>query len=221
MSAPPQFVPQPPGAFEECPETLPRDAAGQVDWARVFGVARPLRVEIGVGTSTFLIDVAERTPELNYVGLEYSAKRVAKFLSKLEKRGITNVRLLRADANLWISRLFSPDSVDRIYINHPDPWPKRRHEKKRFVNRKNGAILARLLRTGGGLSLRTDFAAYASQMLESLDNTAGLLNLSGPGSFALAPLDDVKTLYESKFLQAGRQIYYLEYTRVVGDGRVA
>jgi len=206
------------GAFQLKLEELPRDESGLVSWVQVFGVARPLRVEIGVGVSAFLIELALRDPEFNYVGFEYSAKRVAKFLKKVETRSVNSIRVAHADATRWLERLFIPGSVDSFYVNHPDPWPKRRHGKKRLINRQNANLLARLLRPGGRLSLRTDFAAYAHHMLEILDETPNLRNVSGLGSFAQRPLDAIVTHYEGKFLKVGQPIYYLEYVRQVSPG---
>ncbi len=194
-------------------DQLPHEESGAVRWDEVFGAPRPLRIEIGVGSSTFLIEVAIRHPEFHYVGFEYSEKRVRKFLKKVEAAGVAGIRMLRVDASLALARIFSSGSIDHFYINHPDPWPKRRHEKKRFVSPKNAGTMLELLRPGGGISLRTDFAAYAQQMLEVLDATPGLINLAGKRSFALCPGEGISTLYESKFLKAGRQIYYLEYAR--------
>ncbi len=218
VDSPPTQVPELPPSFEILPEHLPRDDKGSVLWTEVFEVSRPLQVEIGVGTSTFLIDIAERNPGINFVGIEYSAKRVAKFLKKVNHRGVSNIRMLRVEAVQWIPKLFSCQSIAHFHINHPDPWPKRRHQKKRFVNRENSLLLAAFLSSGGGISLRTDFAEYAQQMLEVLDQTPGLTNLSGPGVFASIPREPTRTLYETKFLKAGVQIFYLEYEKTARHG---
>ena len=220
MDSPPTQVPELSGSFEILPDHLPRDDKGSVLWREVFEASQPLQVEIGVGTSTFLIDVAERHPGINFVGIEYSAKRVAKFLKKVKHRGVTNIRMLRVEAVRWIPRLFSRESIAHFHINHPDPWPKRRHQKKRFVNRENSALLTAFLSSEGGISLRTDFTEYAQQMLEVLDQTPGLTNLSGPGVFASTPREPTRTLYETKFLRAGAKIFYLEYEKTARHGLV-
>jgi tRNA (guanine-N7-)-methyltransferase len=194
-------------------DALPCDAAGAVLWGEVFGADRPLRVEIGVGNSTFLIQVSKACPGFNYVGFEYSAKRVLKFLRKVEKAEVLNIRILRLNAADVLGRIFRPASVDHIFINHPDPWPKRRHAKKRFISPGNAACMVRLLRPGGGLSLRTDAAEYAREMLAVLDATEGLANASGAGSFAPSPIYPFETPYESKFRAEGRRIHYLEYRK--------
>ena len=183
-------------------------------WAEVFGEDRPLRVEIGVGNSPFLIEVSRRAPDFNYLGFEYSQKRVIKFLKMVQAAKLNNIRMLRLNASTVLDRVFTPGTVDHFYINHPDPWPKRRHAKKRFVEPSNARQMQLLLRSGGALSLRTDFPTYAQQMLDVLDETEGLKNMAGRGNFALSPIETFRTPYENKFRKAGRQIYYLEYVKV-------
>lgn len=195
---------------------LPLDGSNKVRWDELFQADRPLRIEIGVGNSPFLIEVARGAPGFNYLGFEYSKKRVLKFLKKVEAAELTNIRMLRVDAALVLNHLFHDDSVDHFYINHPDPWPKRRHARKRFVNAENAGWIQRLLAPGGGLSLRTDVPPYALQMLEVLDGTEGLENLAGKGCFSPAPMENHPTPYESKFLGEGRKIFYLEYVKVRG-----
>jgi tRNA (guanine-N7-)-methyltransferase len=212
----PRKLPDVTSGYEIHLDSLPAGPAGAVDWDRVFGAARPLRIEIGVGNSPFLIEVSRLCPDFNYLGFEYSAKRVLKFLKKVEKAEVTNIRILRMNAAVVLDRIFRPASVDHIFLNHPDPWPKRRHAKKRFVSPANASSMLRLLRPGGGISLRTDALDYALEMLQVLDGTEGLVNASGAGSFAAAPAYPFETPYEVKFRAAGREIRYLEYRTPAG-----
>lgn len=199
------------------PETLPRRDDGVVDWGIVFGADRPLRVEIGVGNSPFLIEVARLEPGFNYLGFEYSNKRVLKFLKKVHKAELENIRMLRLNA-LELLRRFQPDSIDHVFVNFPDPWPKKRHARRRFVQPDSTRVLVARMRPGAGYSLRTDAAFYAEQMLRVLDAEAELENLAGDGSFADAPKYPFETPYEIKFKAEGRHIHYLEYRRRRGDG---
>ncbi len=194
-------------------DELPCDSQGIVEWDRVFSRDGPLRIEIGVGNSPFLIEVARRSPAYCYVGFEYCARRTLKFLKKVKAAELDCIRMLPVDATTVIQRIFRSESVDHIYINHPDPWPKRRHAKKRLVREENARTFSRLLQPGGGLSLRTDSSAYAHQMLEVLDATPNLDNRYGRGAFATAPLEPYPTPFETKFRELGSKIYYLEYRR--------
>jgi tRNA (guanine-N7-)-methyltransferase len=170
-------------------------------------------VEIGVGNSEFLLQVAGEEPCFNYLGFEYSGKRVEKFLKRVRTRGLSNIRILRADAVETLERLVAPGSVDRFYVNFPDPWPKRRHAKHRLIQPPTARLLSSLLRPEGTISLRTDASPYAAQMLAVLEGVPALLNLAGPGRFAPAPRDAFPTCYELKYRGEGRAIYYLEYRR--------
>lgn len=204
--------------FELCIEKLPAESSGLVRWDEVYGTRRPLRIEVGVGNSFFLIEIALRSPEFSYLGFEYSRKRVLKFLKKVQAAGLSNIRILALNALSFLDRAFAPDSVDHLYINHPDPWPKRRHAKKRLIQPQNVQKMLRLLRPGGGMSLRTDVRAYAIQMLEVLEGTEGLRNSAGRGAFSPEPLEPYRTAFEEKFVAQGRPIYYLEYRKQAAEG---
>jgi len=199
----------------QIPWKSPRDISldGPIDWSAVFERDAPLRVEIGFGKSEFLMDVATREPSFNYVGFEYSTKRVGAFLRKLERRGIENVRAINENALQVLPHIFTPGSLDRLYVLFPDPWPKKRHAKHRLIQEKNVELFADLLREGGGLSLRTDAPHYARQMLDTVDASPRFHGLQSKGQFALRPRDAIQTLYQAKFVRAGRSIYYLEYDK--------
>lgn len=205
-------------SFELSLEKLPAEDSGLVRWDEVYGAHKPLRIEVGVGNSFFLVELALRAPDFSYLGFEYSRKRVLKFLRKVEAAGLTNVRVLPVNALSLLDRAFASDSVDHFYINHPDPWPKRRHAKKRLIQPHNVQKMLRLLRPGGGISLRTDVRTYAIQMLEVLDGTAGLRNSAGRSAFSPVPLEPYRTAFEEKFVAQGRPIYYLEYRKEAPPG---
>lgn len=195
------------------PERRHRARCALLDWREVFGRDGALGVEIGFGRSEFLVEMACRHPEANYVGFEYSRKRVVKFLEKVHRRGVENIRVVCCDAVEVIDQIFRPASVDRFFVLFPDPWPKRRHAKKRFVQSGNIDTMARLLVPGGGLTLRTDDRQYAMQMLDVVDAHPGLRNIAGPGRFCDIPRDPFGTLYQLKYQQRGRPIYFLEYLK--------
>jgi tRNA (guanine-N7-)-methyltransferase len=198
------------------PHRAPEIHVRPVDWTAAFGAARPLRVELGIGKSEFLIRMALAHPDYNYVGFEYESRRVESFIRKVRALGATNVRAVCCDLTGILDRLFAPASIDRFFVLFPDPWPKRRHAKHRFVQSSAVSRLVPLLASGGGVTLRTDAGAYASQMLEVLEARSELENLAGQGRFAAAPRDPFPTLYERKFAAQGRRIYYLEFRKRCG-----
>ena len=194
------------------PEPLLETGSEAPDWKAVFGREMPLDVDIGFGKGEFLQELSVRHPEVDYVGLEYSRKRALKLRDKLVRLDRRNVRLVHGDAAVLVPLLFSPGSVRTVTLNFPDPWPKRRHHKKRLVTRVFGESLARALAPGGIITLATDFRPYAEQMLEELSGVPGLVPEFGAG-FAESLPDRVETLYERKFREEGRTNHYLRFRR--------
>lgn len=116
-------------------------------------------MEIGFGGGEHLALVARQHPEIGFIGCEPFVNGIAKLLGEIERLGLTNIRLYDDDALLLIDAL-APASLGRIYLLHPDPWPKRKHWKRRFVNDANLDRLARVLRPGGELRFTSDHAGY-------------------------------------------------------------
>lgn len=205
----------PPASIEIDPEAL---RSGR-DWHAIFGRPCLLRVEIGVGVDPFLIEMPLREPGFGYVGFEYSRKRVEAFKRKAAARGARGVRIVRCDPTPHLYRFFLPGQVDAFYVHFPDPWPKKRHAKKRCIQLPVTTAMASRLRAGGRIALRTDVRAYAEQMVEVLEATPCLRNRHGPGRFAPGPEDPAPTRYERKYVAQGRRIYYLAYERAPGAVR--
>ncbi|MGE3164853.1 MAG: tRNA (guanosine(46)-N7)-methyltransferase TrmB [Planctomycetota bacterium] len=197
-------------------ELNPADLAGG-DWLRNFPGDGPLTVEIGVGKDPHLIEIAARNPAGRFVGLEYSRKKADMFLAKGLARGVENLRLVWADAFRALEPMFAEASVRKFFVLFPDPWPKKRHAKKRMVQPAMVATLTRKLEPDGILELRTDSALYAQQMLAVLEATPELTNELGPGMLSLAPRDPtehVETTFERKFRELGQPIHYFYYRRL-------
>ena len=194
------------------PEPLVEAGPDAVDWKAIFGREAPLEVDIGFGKGEYLLELSDRHPDVDYVGLEYSRKRALKLRDRIVRLDRRNVRLVFGDAALLVSGLFAPRSVRAFTINFPDPWPKRRHHKRRLVVRAFGETLARALAPDGTITLATDFRPYAEQMLEELSGVAGLVPEFGR-DFAQSLPDRVETLYERKFREEGRTNHYLRFRR--------
>ncbi|MEC9350428.1 MAG: tRNA (guanosine(46)-N7)-methyltransferase TrmB [Planctomycetota bacterium] len=194
-------------------EKLPGYSEKLVRWEEVFEQTRPLRIEVGVGNSPFLIEVAGKEPDYNYLGLEYSHKRVMKFLKKVEVAGFKNIRMLHLNSDLLFSDYIAPAGIEHLFVNFPDPWPKRRHGKKRFIAGERLAAAAKLLAPGGGFSLRTDARDYALEARENLEANEDLENRFPGSEWAPEPLSPFETPYEIKFKAQGLRIYYFEYRK--------
>ncbi len=195
---------------------LPKLSALTVDWPlrqeKLFPRTQPLIVEIGFGNGDYLLHLAETRPNCNIIGLEISSQCMAKAEAKIEKSGLPNVRPIhcRAETALW--HLLEPQSVREFHINYPDPWFKKRHGRRRLIQRGTVDLLTSRLEIGGSLQLATDIRAYAEMAHAILSSTRGLRNeYDAPwlpevsGRFA--------TKYEEKGFREGRRGHYFRYGR--------
>src|SRR5206468_3977925 len=146
----------------------------------LFGNALSVEVEIGIGKGRFLLAQAEARPEVNFLGIEWSLKylRVAK--DRAERRGLTNVRLYRADARHVLADLLPARSVSRVHVYCPDPWPKKRHRKRRLFTAATAAHLGRALAAGGYRGASPDVAEYFDEIRELVPVACGLCVAEDP-----------------------------------------
>jgi len=184
-----------------------------VDFAARLG-GRPLALELCCGNGHFLAELAVRTPERAFVGVDRQYKRVGAAARKLRKRGLDNVRLVLDDAERTLTLHFGPASLAAVYILFPDPWPKRRHHKHRLVTASLLAAVRERLVPGGEVVVAHDHEEYCAWIAARLRAAPGLVSrLPAPG-FSLAPQDDLpRTLYERRWRAAGRPIRYFRYRR--------
>lgn len=186
-----------------------------VSWTAVFGNANPVICEIGSGKGRFLISSAAANSEINYLGIERAAKYHRLIRQKVERLGLTNVRLLNTDAAHFVQTYVPPLSVHRYYILFPDPWPKKRHRKRRLITE---AFLDHLLPTlapGGSIHYKTDYLDYFEQMLSVSRVRTDLLELQcrtiTPDQ---ADPEAADTNFERKYLIQGRPIYSADYQKI-------
>ena len=193
------------------------DEVREKGWSAIFeGRQRPLVVEIGFGRGEFLMDLAERDPEQPLVGIEYSAKRTLKMARRLARTELRNVRLLSAPAEEMLRDALQDGSVARFWINFPDPWPKKRHWKRRLLQPAVVALLARRLAPGGALEIATDHPDYAEWIDEVLRATPGLRNCRAPRAWLPdAPAGRLATAYEREWRALGRGFHFFSYQRSV------
>lgn len=184
--------------------------------APLLRLDRETRLEIGFGGGEHLIEAAARAPQADFIGCEPFVNGMAKLLSRIEERGLTNVRLYRGDAAEVLDRL--PDaSLSRVYIFYPDPWPKRRHRKRRFVSEENLARLARVMRQGAELRFATDIDDYAAWTLARLRACDDFRWRAETAEDWRAPWEGwTQTKYEAKAMAAGRRPVYLTFVRRAG-----
>ena len=192
------------------------DAAGigRLDPEALFGApAATIWLEIGFGGGEHLAQQAERHPEIGFIGCEVFENGIASLLGEIERRRLGNIRIFADDARLLIAAL-PPASIDRVFILFPDPWPKRRHHKRRIVSRETLDRLAEIMTDEAELRLATDDRGYLCWMLERRHRPPGL-RVAGPlpRRLARAPADWPPTRYEEKARAAGRSPAFLRVRR--------
>ena len=208
--------------------TLKTDIPG-IDWrvsiaeahergfAKIFAgrVARPLPlvVEIGFGRGEFLLELAQRAPEQAFVGVEVSYKRALKMARRLARQEITNIALVEGRAEEVLRDALADASVACFWLNFPDPWPKKRHARRRFVQPDSLALLARRLVTGGLLRIATDDPDYAAWIDAHLAAVPELENCYAPDRWRPAVSDRAATAYELEWRALGRSFHFFEYAR--------
>ena len=186
-------------------------AEASVDWVAAFGRQAPLTVEIGSGGGDSLVPMAAQRPESNVVAFEVFDPAVASTLGRIERAGIDNVRIVVADGVQGLGRLFPDGSISELWTFFADPWHKKRHHKRRLIDRGFAAIVAGKLAPGGVWRLATDWAEYALWMREHLDSAPGLINVHDGWAPRLAARPVTK--FEARGIAAGRQIFDLTYRR--------
>jgi tRNA (guanine-N7-)-methyltransferase len=189
-------------------------AEGPLTAQRLFGDERPLWLEIGFGRGEHLGAQAEANRQVGLIGCEPFLDGVVGALMEVRDRGLTNVRLHNGDALDVIDRL--PDaSVDRVFLLHPDPWPKARHAKRRFMNPGPIDLVARILKPGGEFRLGTDHPVYCRWAMMQMGRRTDFRWLAEtPADFQTRPADWPQTRYEAKARRIGHEVWYFRYRRV-------
>ena len=136
----------------------------RLELPRLFTKHQPMEVELGSGDGNFLIAWAQMHPETNFIGVERLLGRLRKIEKKGRRAGLVNLRAVRIEASYFMKYLLPPGSAQAAHIYFPDPWPKRRHWRRRLINAEFTAIVAQALTPGGKVFLRTDDAHYFAQM---------------------------------------------------------
>ena len=185
----------------------PLDVAAQNPMQMFSPACRGLWLEIGFGDGGHLARQAAAHPQIGFIGCEPYINGVAHLLEAIAAQGLPNIRIHPGDARVLLAAL-PPASIARIYILFPDPWPRKRHHKRRFMAAENMAALARVLRPGGELCFATDSEDY-------WQSTLALLNAHPDFAPTGQARDDAPmTRYEAKAVAAGRTPHYLRFIRV-------
>jgi tRNA (guanine-N7-)-methyltransferase len=186
----------------------PEDLDGKIDFVRIFGRPGPVHIEIGCGKAAFLLNEAAAQPQANFLGIERANRYYRYAVDRIGRWALTNVRIIRTDAAHFLADFVPPGSVDCLHIYFPDPWPKRRHNKRRLFVAANLDRLIRALKTGGTIKVATDHAEYFESITMLFKNNSGKVE---PTEFlpatGAAEGERVGTNFERKYLKQNRPIY--------------
>ena len=195
------------------------DGQSVLDLAAVFGNRRPVIVEIGFGNGDVTWRTAGAHPEQNFLGIEVHRAGIGRLLLRLEEHGIANVRVACADAVDFLQRRIAPGALAGVRIYFPDPWPKKRHHKRRLIQPAFVTLLGSRLAEGAILHLATDWAPYAEHMLEVLEAAPEFENLALAGRTCERPDWRPRTKYEQRGERLGHAVADLVFRRRPSSGK--
>jgi len=189
------------------------ESEGPLDLAALFGNDHPVILEIGFGNGDATWQMAAAHPAENYLAVEVHRPGVGHLLLKLEEHGITNVRIACEDAVELLRRAIPAAALAGVRIYFPDPWPKKRHHKRRIIQAPFIRLLAEKMRPGGILHMATDWEPYAKHMLEVMHNSPGFDNLSPDKGPLTRPEWRPETKYEKRGERLGHRVFDLVFSR--------
>ena len=189
------------------------DDSGLLELPAVFGNSHPVIADIGFGNGESTWQMAQAAPRTNFLGVEVHPPGVGHLLLKLEEHGLQNVRIAQADAVEFLQRRVADNALAGVRLYFPDPWPKKRHHKRRIVQTPFLDLLASKTHAGAIVHMATDWTPYAEHMQELLNAHPAFENLAGGGAYSPRPEWRPQTKYELRGKKLGHQVHDLIYAR--------
>lgn len=185
-----------------------------LDFDTIFGRTAPRILEIGFGNGDSLAAIAHAHPGNDYLGIEVHTPGVGHLLLKIEELALTNLRVMRDDAVEVLTHRIADASLDAVYLFFADPWPKKRHHKRRIVQEEFAQLLRSKLKPGGHFHMATDWENYAQHMLEVMNVAAGFRNTSPSGDYVPRPDYRPLTKFEQRGQRLGHGVWDLIFERI-------
>lgn len=182
------------------------------NWSEIFGNDHPLALEIGCGTGHFIVEQARKHPTRNFLAIDIYNKGCLKTCRKLDLEGIENVRIMRVEARWLLANALQLESLAAVYINCPDPWPKKRHRSRRLVNHGFLTVLAHFMKPGADLFFSTDYIDYAQEVSDVLASHKAFQNSLVSNWVHHIP-GYPASKYMQRFIEKGQPVYFLHYRR--------
>lgn len=186
---------------------------GVLDLDALFGRHAERYLEVGFGMGDALAALAEACPQRDFLGIEVHEAGIGRLLGLARRAGLDNLRVLRGDAVALLREHLADAALDGVLVFFPDPWPKKRHHKRRLIQAGFIDLLARKVRPGGLLHLATDWAPYAEQMLQVVEADARWRNQAGPGCYAVDAGERPQTRFQRRGERLGHAIFDLRFRR--------
>ncbi len=191
----------------------PPEAEKLFDPAVAFGSAGPFELEIGCGKGGFLLRRAQSHPELRLLGIEWANKYFKYAADRMARRGATNVRIMRTDARHFVIHSLPPNCLSALHVYHPDPWPKKRHHRRRLFQKDFVESAVQALMPGARWAIQTDHAEYFEWIREVTSQTTGIEQTEyDDPEFGIAEAS-AQTNFEIKYRKEGRTIYCLAFRK--------
>jgi tRNA (guanine-N7-)-methyltransferase len=196
------------------------NVGGMINLKELFGRFADTVLEIGFGNGESLLTMAQNHPELNFIGIDVHRPGIGSLLLGCQKYGLNNVRVFCHDAVEILQERIPSASLAAIQLFFPDPWPKKRHHKRRLVKPELMALIGEKLKVGGRFLLATDWEDYAMQMMSVLSSVEGFVNPEGLGKFATRPAERPITKFEQRGLRLGHRVWDLIFVWRPGSERL-
>lgn len=180
----------------------------------VFDNNNPVALEIGFGEGEFIVDLALKNINWNFVGIEIKRGRHRKALKKVVKQEIQNLRLINIDARIAIKQVFENNAFQAAYINFPDPWPKKRHSKHRLFNEKFIKELSKSVVRNGNVKVKTDHKDYIRSIVNEFNSSGLFENNYIRTGFETYEKNVIETKFEKEFRREGREIFTATFTNI-------
>jgi tRNA (guanine-N7-)-methyltransferase len=188
-------------------------ADGAINTDAIFGRSGQKVLEIGFGMGTSLIEMALANPDTDFIGIEVHPPGVGTLMNSARLENLSNLRVYLADANDVLDECFDTQSIDRLQLYFPDPWHKKKHNKRRIVQSTFVQQVRTKLRPGGILHMATDWQHYAEQMMETLSEAEGFENCAGAGQYSERPSYRPITKFEKRGERLGHGIWDLVFKK--------
>jgi tRNA (guanine-N7-)-methyltransferase len=187
-----------------------------LDLDALFGRHAPRILEVGFGMGETTAEIAAAHPRNDYLAIEVHTPGVGSLLKQIDERGLTNIRIVQHDAVEVLEHMVAPATLDGVHVFFPDPWPKKRHHKRRLLKPGFVQLLASRLKPAGYIHVATDWEEYAREVLEVMSQEHALENSAA--AFVARPDDRPLTKFEERGLKLGHRVWDIIFVRAGGEG---